>query len=76
MHHYHKPASAGNAEGLPNFSGLPLFDFFPTAANCNAPEPSGLTPGGRIVYRRTRRPVATCNAIAGLAGLGLDGGAI
>lgn len=69
MHQYHKLASAGNAEGLPNFSGLPLFDFFATST-FNIIEPPGLTPGGRIVYRRTLRPVETCNAIAALAGVG------
>lgn len=71
MTQYHKPALAGNAEGLPNFSGLPLFDFF-TAHPLHRQEPDGLTAGGRIVYRRTRRPVSTCNALAALAGVGME----
>ena len=29
-----------------------------------------LSPGGRVIYIRTRRPVETCNAIAEVAGLG------
>lgn len=29
-----------------------------------------LTAGGREIYRRTRRPAATCNLIAEIAGLG------
>ncbi len=29
-----------------------------------------LTPGGSLIYRRTRRPVPTCNLLASLAGLG------
>jgi hypothetical protein len=29
-----------------------------------------LTGGGREIYRRTRRPVPTCNLIASIAGIG------
>jgi len=29
-----------------------------------------LTLGGREIWRRTRRPVSTCNALAALAGIG------
>lgn len=32
-----------------------------------------LTAGGREIYRRTRRPATTCNAIADLAGIGQMG---
>ena len=79
MYAYHEPASAGNATGLPFYAGLPLLDWR-EAANSNnphAPYPSGptaggLTAGGRIVFERTRRPVATCNAIARLAGIGQE----
>lgn len=84
MNAYHEPASAGNATGLPFYAGLPLLDWR-EAANSNnphAPYPSGLTAGGltaggltaggRIVFERTRRPVATCNAIARLAGIGQE----
>jgi hypothetical protein len=53
MTEYHEPASAGNNIGLPKF--LPL--------------PPGLTSGGRLIYRRCRRPVETCNALAELAGI-------
>ena len=74
MKQYHEPALAGNATGLPFFAGLPLLNWH-EAANSNhphAPYPSGLTSGGRIVFERTRRPVATCNAIARLAGIGQE----
>ena len=30
----------------------------------------GLTPGGLVIHARTRRPVATCNAIAEIIGIG------
>ncbi len=33
-------------------------------------EPHGLTTGGRLIWRLTGRPVATCNALADLAGFG------
>ena len=74
MNTYHEPASAGNATGLSFFAGLPLLDWR-EAANSNnphAPFPSDLTAGGRLVFERTRRPVATCNAIAQLAGIGQE----
>ena len=56
MNHYHEPASAGNNTGLPKFR----------------PQPLGLTVGGQAIYRRTCRPVATCNAMAELAGIGCE----
>lgn len=65
---YHGRALPRNGKGAPDFAGLPLFDFF-TAHTFNRPEPDGLTPGGRIIYRRTRRPVSTCNTLARLAGI-------
>ncbi len=40
--------------------------------NQTAPTPSGLTLGGREIWRRTRREVATCNVLATLAGLGSE----
>jgi hypothetical protein len=58
MMHYHEPASAGNNIALPKFS-LPTM-------------PNGLTAGGKLVYRRTFRPVETCNALAEIAGLGTE----
>ncbi len=30
-----------------------------------------LSPGGQIIYRRTRRPPPTCNLLAALAGLSI-----
>jgi hypothetical protein len=33
--------------------------------------PADLTPGGIIIWHRTRRPIATCNAIAEIAGIGV-----
>jgi len=71
---YHEPALAGNAIGLPEFFGLPLLDW-QEPANSNStklPCPTGLTAGGRIVFHRIRRPTATCNLIASLAGLGQE----
>ncbi|WP_108462241.1 hypothetical protein [Devosia naphthalenivorans] len=56
MQQYHEPASAGNNTGLPKF-GPPAI-------------PNGLTSGGKLVYRRTLRPVETCNALAEIAGIG------
>jgi len=69
---YHKRALPRNDFGLPGFLGLPLFDWAERAQSLPSEPhyPDGLTAGGRIVYRRTRRPVSTCNAIAALAGLG------
>lgn len=74
MQQYHEPASAGNATGLSFFSGLPLLNWREAANSniANAPHPTGLTAGGRIVFERTRRPAATCNAIARLAGIGQE----
>lgn len=46
-------------------AGLPLFDF----ATRDIGDPIALTPGGLVVFRRTHRPISTCNAIAELAGL-------
>lgn len=71
---YTKPALAGNAEGLPKISGLPLFDWlartptFPTDTSL----PAGLSTGGRLIYRRCRRPVETCNALAAVWGIGQE----
>ena len=69
MQSYHNALSANNT-GLPEFFGLPLLDWRePTHGNR---VPAGLTPGGRIVFNRTRRPVSTCNLMASLAGLGQE----
>ena len=69
MNSYHSPASAGNTEGLSIFAGLPLFDYRPFVPD----HYDGiLTPGGAVVFRRIRRPAATCNAIAALAGIGQE----
>jgi len=68
---YHRRALPRNGKGAPDFTGLPLFDFF-TTHTFNRPEPDGLTAGGRIIYRRMGRPVATCNTIAALAGIGME----
>jgi hypothetical protein len=42
-----------------------------TAPSRNASEDPNLrlTAGGAIVYRRTRRPAETCNAVASMAGI-------
>ena len=69
MQNYHNPASAGNTEGLSIFTGLPLFDYRPASPDHRD---GILTPGGELVFRRIRRPVATCNAIAAIAGLGRE----
>jgi hypothetical protein len=58
MSMYHEPALAGNNIGLPKFS-LPQL-------------PNGLTSGGKLIYRRTLRPVETCNALAEIAGIGCE----
>ena len=58
MHIYHEPASAGNVFGLPKHTQMSL--------------PNGLTSGGRLVYRRTHRPVETCNLLAQIAGIGSE----
>jgi hypothetical protein len=34
------------------------------------PRNVSLTPGGELIYRRTCRPISTCNAVAALAGIG------
>ena len=68
---YHGRALPRNGKGVSEISGLPLFEHF-TIQKQYEPDPDGLTPGGRIVYRRTRRPVATCNTIAALAGVGIE----
>lgn len=71
---YTKPALAGNAEGLPKFSDLPLFDWFTrnTAPSAETSLPAGLSTGGRLIYRRCRRPVETCNALAAVWGIGQE----
>lgn len=56
MNRYHKPASAGNGEALPNSAAFASF--------------GALTLAGAAIHRRTRRPIPTCNLLAALAGLG------
>jgi hypothetical protein len=70
---YHIPASADNT-ALPLFFGLPLLDWREPASNdsTKSPYPTGLTAAGRVVWRKCRRDVAVCNAIASLAGIGLE----
>jgi hypothetical protein len=72
LKHYHKPASAGNSLGLPEINGLPALDWDePTNANqVTSFFPSGLTVGGRLIYRRTHSSVSICNLMANLAGIG------
>ena len=73
MQSYHNALAANNT-GLPEFFGLPLLDWH-EPANSNTPKscgPTGLTAGGLIVFERIRRPAATCNLIARLAGLGQE----
>ena len=63
---YHEPASAGNASGLPK-SGNRRRERHQSDFDASA-----LTPGGRVIFSRTRRPVSTCNLLASLAGLGRE----
>lgn len=65
---YHKRALPRNDTGLPEFLGLPLFDWRESPRPRSSTYPEGLTAGGRIIYHRTRRPVSTCNTLARLAG--------
>lgn len=69
---YHKRALPRNNTGLPEFLGLPLLDWQEQPRPRPLHYPDGLTAGGRIIYRRTHRPVETCNAIAALAGVGME----
>ena len=69
---YHKRALPRNDTGLPEFLGLPLFDWRKSPCPSLPSYPDGLTAGGRTIYRRTLRPVETCNAIAALAGGGME----
>jgi len=71
MDSYIRRASPRNGYGLPKFFGLPLLDWR-EPANSNIPNMNALTPGGRIIFNRTRRPIATCNMLARLAGLGSE----
>lgn len=73
MQFYHNALAANNT-GLPEFFGLPLLDWQEPAYSNNTkpPCPAGLTAGGRIVFQRIRRPAATCNLIAALAGIGQE----
>ncbi|MCW5720010.1 MAG: hypothetical protein KIS86_02600 [Devosia sp.] len=74
MNIYHGRALPRNDLGLPDFFGLPLLDWR-EPANSSHPHDTGsasLTPGGRIIFNRTRRPVSTCNLLARLAGLGSE----
>lgn len=73
MQSYHN-AYPANSTGLPEIFGLPLLDWR-EPANSNALNDTNstiLTPGGRIIFNRTRRPVSTCNLLASLAGLGSE----
>jgi hypothetical protein len=42
----------------------------PAITEMMAEPPESLTAGGRIIYRRTKRPAPTCNLLASLAGIG------
>lgn len=68
---YHGRPSRRNNIGLSEFLGLPLLDWR-EPATATPPYPTGLTAGGRIIFQRTKRPVATCNLIATVAGLGQE----
>lgn len=74
MNMYHGRALPRNDFGLPEFFGLPLLDWRePANSNTlNDTDPTSLTPGGRIIFNRIRRPVSTCNLLARLAGLGSE----
>lgn len=74
MTQYHGRALPRNNTGLPESTGLPLFDWCKAPASTTPKNTSSasLTPGGRIIFNRTRRPVATCNLLARLAGLGTE----
>lgn len=63
---YHN-AFAANNTGLPKFTGPVLPKEIPNTL----PTP-GLTDGGKVIFQRTRRPVATCNLLARLAGIGTE----
>ena len=63
MHSYHYAALRRNPH--PDLSGLPLFDYWRPDHDQH-----DLTRGGLVVYRRLRRSVSLCNAIAALAGIG------
>ena len=68
---YHGRPQRRNNIGLSGFLGLPLLDWR-DPASAKAPYPVGLTPGGRVVFQRTQRPVSTCNFLATIAGLGQE----
>jgi hypothetical protein len=70
---YSTTASADNT-ALPFFFGLPLLDWREPANqySIKSPYPAGLTAAGRVVWRKCRRDVAFCNAIASLAGIGSE----
>lgn len=66
MSKYHKRALSRNNIGLPKFGSAA--SRIPDKSPC----PIGLTAGGRVVFLRTHRPVATCNLLARLAGIGQE----
>lgn len=63
---YHN-APAANNTGLPKFSGPIL-----PKETANTLPAAGLTDGGKVIFQRTRRPPATCNLLARLAGIGTE----
>lgn len=64
MTYMHHAAVRRNARD--GYDDLPLFAFRPPTEF----DHRSLTPGGAVLYRMTRRPPATCNLLASLAGLG------
>ena len=73
MNIYTKPASAGNTIGLPKLSrrSFPAVDER-QRYRAETTLPSGLTEGGKAVYRLSPASVSVANMLAALAGLGTE----